>query len=67
MVQLQQGFATGGMGSDRHFAWQQSSRPNARFTPKSGHWLSASERPLCAKSGLMQCSKLQPFVGKRGK
>src|SRR6516165_348125 len=50
---LQQGFATGGMGSDRHVAWQQSSGPNVcfgskinacprrvRFTPKSGHWLS---------------------------
>ena len=49
---LQQEFATGGMGSDRHFAWQQSSGPNVRFeseadiseyptdvrfTPKSGH------------------------------
>jgi hypothetical protein len=49
---LQQGFATGGMGSDRHFARQQSSGPNVRFgskadigegptdvrfTPKSGH------------------------------
>jgi len=30
---------------------------NVRFTPESGHWLSASECPLCAKSGLMQCSK----------
>jgi hypothetical protein len=30
MTQLQQGF-TGGMGSDRHFAWQQSSGPNVRF------------------------------------
>jgi hypothetical protein len=43
---------TGGMGSDRHFAWQRSSGPNVRFgskadialgrrhvrfTPKSGH------------------------------
>src|SRR5215468_3073096 len=49
---LQQGFTIGGMGSDRHFAWQQSSGPNVRFgskadiaapltnvrfTPKSGH------------------------------
>jgi hypothetical protein len=24
---------------------------NVRFTPKSGHWLSTLERPLCAKSG----------------
>jgi len=30
---------------------------NVRFTPKSGHWLSVWECPLCAKSGLMQCSK----------
>ena len=49
---LQQGFATGGMGSHRHFAWQQSLAANVRFgskvdiarcqadvrfTPKSGH------------------------------
>jgi CheY-like chemotaxis protein len=37
---LQQGFTTGGMGSDRHFAWQQSSGPNVRdrdvgFVPKA--------------------------------
>ena len=32
-------------------------QPNVRFTPKSGHWLSASGCPLCATSGLMQCSK----------
>jgi hypothetical protein len=31
MTQLQQGFTTGGMGSDPHFAWQQSSGPNVRF------------------------------------
>jgi hypothetical protein len=52
-MQLQQGFAIGGMGSDHHFAWQQSSGPNVRFgskadmgrrlgnvrfTPKSRHW-----------------------------
>jgi hypothetical protein len=51
-VQLQQGFATGGMGCDCHFAQQQSSAPNVRFgseadiatvqlnvrfTPESGH------------------------------
>jgi len=51
-TRLQQGFLTGGMGSDRHFAQQQSSGPNVRFgskadigvppidvrfTPKSGH------------------------------
>jgi hypothetical protein len=55
---LQQGFATTGMGSNRHFAWQQSSRPNVRFgskadieagplnvrfTPESGH----SNRAKC--------------------
>ena len=26
---------------------------NVRFTPKSGHWNSAGQCPLCAKSGLM--------------
>jgi hypothetical protein len=56
-TQLQQGFMTGGIGSDRHVAWQQSSGLNVRFgskadihppstdvrfTPKSGHWLSGS-------------------------
>ena len=35
MMQLQQGFATGGMGSDHHFAWQQSPGPNVRFVPKA--------------------------------
>ena len=54
------------MGSDLHFAWQQSPGPNVRFgsladiealsldvcfTPKSGHWNSVTECPLCAKSG----------------
>ena len=32
------------------------------FTPKSGHWNSVAECPLCAKSGDMHCSKqLQLF------
>ena len=30
---------------------------NVRFTPKSGHGNSLVGCPLCAKSGLMQCSK----------
>src|SRR5262249_4354920 len=34
-TRLQQGFPTGGMGSDRHFAWQQSSGPNVRFGSKA--------------------------------
>jgi hypothetical protein len=53
---------TGGMGSDRHFAEQQSSGLNVRlgskaevklfyfdvlFTPKSGHWNSAAVSALC--------------------
>src|SRR5215469_3235063 len=29
---------------------------DVRFTPESGHWLSASGRLLCAKSGHMRCS-----------
>jgi len=52
MTQLQQGSTIGGMGSDRHFAQQQSSGPNVRFgsladivaalsnvrfTPEDGH------------------------------
>ena len=66
MMRLQRGFIIGGMGSDRHFVWQQSSGPNVRFgskadvgerlddvrfTPKSGHWNSIEE------CGLMQRSK----------
>ena len=42
------------LGSKADIATDQ---PNVRFTPKSGHWLSASGCPLCATSGLMQCSK----------
>jgi hypothetical protein len=52
LTQLQQGFTTGGMGSNRHFAQQQYSGSNVRFgskadiagclinvrfTPESGH------------------------------
>ena len=29
---------------------------DVRFTPKSGHWNSAAECPLCAKSGLVHRS-----------
>jgi hypothetical protein len=61
-TQLQQGFPPGGMGFDRHFAWQQSSGPNVRFgskadiaapptnvcfTPKSGRRNSVSKFALC--------------------
>jgi len=34
-METQQGFTTGGMGSERHFAWQQSSEPNVRFGSKA--------------------------------
>jgi len=66
MVRLQQGFANGEMGFRGRFAQQQSqvahvrfgskanigARPNnVRFTPESGHGLSVSGCPLCAKSG----------------
>jgi len=66
-MRLQQGFTTGGIGSDRHFAWQQSpgqnvrfgskadieARPiNVRFTPESGHRNSVVECPLCAKADI---------------
>src|SRR5262249_25771635 len=34
-----------------------SKKIDVRFTPKSGHRLSVLECPLCAKSGLMHCSK----------
>jgi len=34
-----------------------AARPiNVCFTPKSGHQMSALECPLCANSGLAQCS-----------
>jgi hypothetical protein len=36
-----------------------SQRPSdVRFTPESGHQLRASGCPLCANSGLMQCSNI---------
>src|SRR6516165_1490440 len=64
-TQLQQGFPPGGMGFDRHFAWQQSSGPNVRFGSKrtSRHLQPMSALPpkadvgtqsrnsLCANSG----------------
>ena len=31
---------------------------NVCFTPKSGHWDTPTKCPLCAKSGVMHCSKL---------
>src|SRR6516165_7064296 len=34
-TRLQQGFTTGGMGSEHHFVRQQSSGPNVRFVPKA--------------------------------
>src|SRR6516164_10621165 len=34
---------------------------NVRFTPKSGHYRSANECPLCAKSRLMHRSKISLF------
>jgi hypothetical protein len=51
LTQLQQEFATGGMGYDHHFAWQQSSGPNVRFGSKAD--ISQSNRHVCftPKSG----------------
>jgi len=61
---LQQGFTTGGMGSNRHFAWHQfrgadvrfglkadiaALQIDVRFTPKSGHRSARRQCPLCAK------------------
>jgi len=34
---------------------------DVRFTPKSRHWNSVAECPLCAKSGHMQCSKFGAY------
>jgi hypothetical protein len=34
---------------------------DVRFTPKSGHWQVTVGCPLCAKSGLMRCSKASLF------
>ena len=34
---------------------------DVRFTPKSGHWLSVSQCPLCAKSG--HSARLRPSAG----
>ena len=33
---------------------------HVRFTPKSRHWNSIEKCPLCARSGLMHCSKKAP-------
>src|SRR5262249_30590830 len=38
-------------------------RIDVRFTPKSGHWLSASGCPLCAKSGHWSTDYSITFVG----
>jgi hypothetical protein len=35
---------------------------HVRFTPKSGHWFHVSGCPLCAKSGLMHCSKISTVL-----
>ena len=66
---------TGEMGFRGQFARQQScpvhvrfgskadiarDQLNVRFTPKSGHRNSLTECPLCANSGLMHCSNLDP-------
>src|SRR5262249_13090824 len=63
-------------GSDRHFAWQQSSGSDARFgsladiasgpshvrfTSKSRHQLSRLGCPLCANSGLMHRSTTRSY------
>jgi len=32
---------------------------DVRFTPKSGHWLSASGCLLCARSGPMHCTDFE--------
>jgi hypothetical protein len=34
---------------------------DVRFTPESGHWNSVAKCPLCAISGLMQCSNSRMF------
>jgi hypothetical protein len=45
--QLQQGFTTGEMGADRHFAWQQVSGLNVRFDQKQtfGPFIAMSALP----------------------
>ena len=40
------------MGSDRHFAWQQSSGPNVRFVPKADIHR-GKERPYSSTSSAM--------------
>jgi hypothetical protein len=72
MVRKEAGILARQNGIQLHFAKQQFVRPNVRFgskadiegpasdvrfTPKSGHWNSVVECPLCAKSRHMQCSK----------
>jgi hypothetical protein len=51
MAQLQQGFMTGGMGSNRHIAWQQSLGPNVRFGSKADIHAPSSDVRFTPKSG----------------
>jgi hypothetical protein len=48
---LQQAFTAGGMGFDRHFAWQQSLGPNVRFGSVADVPTIPSNVRFTAKSG----------------
>jgi hypothetical protein len=51
MAQLQQGFTPDGMGSEHHFAWQQTSRSNVRFGSKADIEVRLSDVRFTPKSG----------------
>ena len=70
-TRLQQGFTTGGMGSDHHFAWQQSARLNVRFGSKADMGLECALGPdrlrqsaLPAKADIAECDWDVRFVPK---
>ena len=60
-LRLQQGFATHGMGSGRHFAWQQSPEPNVRFGSLANIAASPRNVRFAPKSGQRTCGALHIF------
>jgi 6-phosphogluconolactonase/glucosamine-6-phosphate isomerase/deaminase len=57
-AKTQQGFATGGMGLDGHFAGQQSSGPNVRFVPKADSCTAAKARRTKTIDDIRQSKRL---------
>src|SRR3974390_1283183 len=57
-TRLQQGFPTGGMGSDRHFAWQQPSGTECPLWVKSRHSLMSDQCPLYPRKRTLELSRV---------